>query len=325
MTSERRYLGVDGGGTSTTFCLIGGDGELLAQSEQPSTSYLGTEEGIGLVARVLESGIAAVTDDRAGIDYAFFALPSYGEVSRDVAELDRLPRDVLGHDRYACDNDMVAGWAGSLGGRDGINVVCGTGSIAYGEHAGRGARAGGWGELFGDEGSAYWIATRVLNAYTRMSDGRREPSALHELVTAELELGAELDLVDVILGRWGADRSRIAGLAPLAVAAAEQGDETARAILAEAGRELAALVEAVAARVAFPGDEPIPVSYSGGVFKAGTHVLEPFERALPERCRLRAPLLPPPIGAALHAARLDGRPLGDSAVGRLREGGTRTP
>ncbi len=37
---------------------------------------------------------------------------------------------------------------------DGINLVAGTGSIAYGEFAGRAARAGGWGELFSDEASA---------------------------------------------------------------------------------------------------------------------------------------------------------------------------
>ena len=79
---------------------------------------------------------------------------------------------MLGHDRYSCDNDMVCGWAGSLAGEDGINVISGTGSMTYGERQGVGHRVGGWGELFGDEGSAYWIAAQGLNAFTRMSDGR---------------------------------------------------------------------------------------------------------------------------------------------------------
>jgi hypothetical protein len=56
------------------------------------------------------------------------------------------------------------------------------------------------------------------------------------------------------------------------------------------------------------------------VFGAGAHVLEPFERALPAGCDLRAPLLAPEIGAALYAARLDGRPLGDAAIQRLASG-----
>ncbi|HEY7009469.1 MAG TPA: hypothetical protein VH395_11040 [Jatrophihabitantaceae bacterium] len=49
-----------------------------------------------------------------------------------TAVLDAMPRTALGHDRYRCDNDMVCGWAGTLGGEDGINVVAGTGSIGYG-------------------------------------------------------------------------------------------------------------------------------------------------------------------------------------------------
>jgi N-acetylglucosamine kinase-like BadF-type ATPase len=318
MSSDpRRYLGVDGGGTRTTFCVVTGDGELVARVEQPTTSYFQAEEGIELVPRVLEAGIEALGAEPAGIAHAFFALPGYGEVSGDVPALDAAPRAILGHDRYTCDNDMVAGWAGSLAGQDGINVVCGTGSIAYGEHDGRRARAGGWGELFGDEASGYWIAARVLNAFTRMSDGRDARTPLHELVTSELELRADLDVIDVVLGRWHGDRGRVASLAPIAVAAAERGDATAAAILRQAGEELAALVAAVARRVGFPEGESIPVSYSGGVFAAGAPILEPFERALPAGCDLRAPLLPPEIGAALYAARLDGRPFDDVAVQRL--------
>ncbi len=63
-----------------------------------------------------------------------------------------------------CGNDMVCGWAGSLACADGINVVAGTGSICYGEYQGRSARCGGWGELFSDEGSAYWIARQRPDA-----------------------------------------------------------------------------------------------------------------------------------------------------------------
>ena len=67
---------------------------------------------------------------------------------------------------------MICSWAGSLACEDGISVIAGTGSMAYGEYEGRSARAGGWGELIGDEGSAYWIAREGMNLFSRMSDGR---------------------------------------------------------------------------------------------------------------------------------------------------------
>ncbi len=84
--------------------------------------------------------------------------------------------------RYRCGNDMVCSWAGSLACADGISVIAGTGSMAYGEYAGRQARCGGWGELIGDEGSAYWIAREGMNLFSRMSDGRVARGPLHRLV-----------------------------------------------------------------------------------------------------------------------------------------------
>ena len=51
--------------------------------------------------------------------------------------------------------------------------------MTYGERQGVGHRVGGWGELFGDEGSAYWIAAAGLNAFCRMSDGRLPRGPLH--------------------------------------------------------------------------------------------------------------------------------------------------
>ena len=77
---------------------------------------------------------------------------------------------------------------GRSAGEDGINIVAGTGSIGYGERRGKTARAGGWGEVFGDEGSAYWIAVQGLNVFTRMSDGRLPKGSLHAAFTASLRL-----------------------------------------------------------------------------------------------------------------------------------------
>jgi hypothetical protein len=146
-----RYLGVDGGGSKTAFVLLDRAGRITAEAQGPSCYYFAS--GIELVDRVLSDGIARVTGaagvDTAQIDYAFFGLPGYGEVGTDVPRLQAIPRDLLGHDRYTCDNDMIGGWAGALGGQDGINVVAGTGSMAYGEHRGAACRVGGWSELSG--------------------------------------------------------------------------------------------------------------------------------------------------------------------------------
>ena len=316
------FLGVDGGGTKTALCLLDREGRVVAEARAPSPYYFA--EGIALVSRVLEQGIGDVCRRAgiapAGIDHAFFGLPTYGEVSGDLAALDAAPRGILGHDRYRCANDTVCGWAGSLGAADGINVVSGTGSITYGERAGRGARIGGWGELFGDEGSAYWISIRGLNAFSRMGDGRLPAGPLHAMLRETLELVDDLDLVDVVLNRWHGGRKEIAALCPTICAAASAGDSCAARIITEAAQELAEMVDVTRRRLSFGPGENVPVSYSGGTFNAEA-VLERFRSALAERYdgyELREPLYAPVVGAALYAARLAGEPLDDAALRRLR-------
>lgn len=316
------FLGVDGGGTKTAFVLVDDSGVVLACAEQPSAYYL--EHGRERVAEVLAAGTAAVCGDAGvgsdGIAFAFFALPSYGEISGDAAFLDEAPAAVLGHRRYRSGNDMVAGWAGSLGGADGINVIAGTGSMTYGERKGRSNRVGGWGEQFGDEGSGYWIGLRALNAFTRMSDGRTPRGPLHRLLRESAGVASDLDMIDVVFTRWRKGRSEIAALAPLVVRAADEGDAVAERILADAAAELADLVEATRANLGYAADETVPVSYSGGVFSV-PRVRDGFAAALRDRSPdydLRAPLLGPTVGAALYAAKLAGSPFSAAAIERLR-------
>jgi N-acetylglucosamine kinase-like BadF-type ATPase len=324
----RTYLGVDGGGTTTALCLVSEHGEVLATLDVASCYYLGSasDEGVGLVARTLAEAVPAVAAAAglapADITYAFFGLPAYGEVSGDLPVLDAAPRAALGHDRYRCDNDMVCGWAGSLGLADGINVISGTGSMTYGQRAGRSARVGGWGELFGDEGSGYWIAVRGLQAFSRMSDGRLPAGPLLDLLRRHLGLDADLDAVDLVLHRWRGSRREIAALSRPVVEAARRGDRAAEEILADAVTELVLLVETTRRRLGFPAEETVALSYSGGMFSA-PEVRHGFRRRLAAgggRYDLREPAYSPVLGAALYAARLAGDPLGPAALNRLRPG-----
>lgn len=318
----RLFLGVDGGGTKTAFVLLDSGGGIVAREEFPSTYYF--NQGIRIVERILADGLdeicrkaSIVPDD---IDYAFFGLPGYGEVSADVLTLNALPGTLLGNQRYSCANDMVCGWAGSLGVADGINVIGGTGSMTYGERRGVGERVGGWGELFGDEGSGYWIGLKGLNVFTRMSDGRLPRGPLYELVRERTGLDADLDLIDVVYNRWRKGRTEIAALAKTVAEAAAAGDIASSEILAQAGAELAQLVDATRLRLGFETDEVIPVSYSGGVFNAEA-VRDGFAETL-ERLYagydLRAPLFGPEVGAALYAAKVSGHPLRREALEQLR-------
>ena len=318
----RTYLGVDGGGSKTAFLLIDESGKVLAAHTEGPAYYLeiGREElrvmlGRGIRATLELGGIAASI-----LDFAFFGLPAYGEDSRLLPVLDAIASPVLRAERYRCGNDMVCGWAGALACEDGINVVCGTGSIAYGEYCGRAARAGGWGELFGDEGSAYWIAREGLALFSRMSDGRVPRGALYDILRRHFSLQDDLDLCAAIYGQSVAQRSQFGALSRLVAQAAAAGDVQAQGLFAQAAEELAQIIHAVRCQLRVPDTVGVPVSYSGGMFRLGELLLTPLQSALAARgmkYRLVKPRLPPEGGAALHAARLSGFPLDAQAVTAL--------
>lgn len=305
------YLGVDGGGTKTRFALVDADGRLLAETRLGTTYH--PHVGLDGARAVLSEGVAAVLAaagcEPVDIDHAFFGLPAYGEDSHATAQLRQFPAAILGHDRYACDNDMVCGWAGSLACADGINIVAGTGSIGYGQRRGVAARAGGWGEAFSDEGSAYWIAMRGLNAYSRMSDGRLPKGPLHAIFNAHFGLDNDLEICAHVYGDNCA-RDRLARLSLQVAEAARAGDAKATEIYRDAGDELARICDALRVGLAFEPAETVPVSYSGGAFSAGELLLAPLRDALhaasPE-FELREPLHLPHYGAAMYAMRLAGR------------------
>lgn len=298
-------LGIDGGGTKTHFTLATLDHRVVATHRGPASYHV--EIGAAGVEQVLRDGVSAVlaqADAHAHeIAHAFFGLPAFGENPAADAQLAEIPHRILGHARFTCDNDMVCAWAGALGGADGINIVAGTGSIAYGEHEGRAARCGGWGEIFGDEGSAYWTAICGLNLFTRMSDGRLPRGPLYAIFREELVLEHDTDILVRYL-EHSPSRTTVAALAPLVAKAAVEGDGEATSVFVTGAAELARLAVTLSDMLGYRKDEEVLVSYTGGMFNTGTLLLHRLEEALTaadKRFIIRPPRYAPQEGA-IHAA-----------------------
>ena len=316
------FLGVDGGGTKTAFTLISRGGERIAHYETGTCYY----PAIGLRAarELVQYGILEVCRRAGiapgGIGFSFLGLPGYGEIAADLPQLNGFAAPLLAAERYRCGNDMICGWAAGLGCSDGINIVAGTGSIAYGERGGRGARCGGWGEAIGDEGSAHWLGRQALGLFAKMADGRLPKGPLYALLKETFTLENDLDLCARVYGEWRGERGKIAAVSALAAAAAERGDAAVQALFWQAGKELALHVDALRQTLGYRADEPVVVSWSGGVFNAGGLILDALSEALSRLSggyALLPPRYPPHIGAAMYAARLNGTPLSDEALARL--------
>ena len=246
------------------------------------------------------------------LTYAFLGLPSYGEDSATTAQMDLMPAKLLDVARYRCGNDMLCSWAGALACADGISVIAGTGSIAYGEYAGRMARAGGWGEIIGDEGSAYWIAREGMNLFSRMSDGRATRGPLYELVRARVGIAVDLDLCAQVYGEGVSSRSAFAAFAPLVPKRRAAATHKRRTSSVAARTSCFSAYVPCGKRCRFRTKSCCQSRTRGGVFQGGNLMLDAFRAAVTSARPPfvhQEPRYQPDIGAALYAAHLVGRRL----------------
>jgi N-acetylglucosamine kinase-like BadF-type ATPase len=131
----------------------------------------------------------------------------------------------------------------------GVALICGTGSLAFGRNSqGRTARTGGWGYLFGDEGSAFAIGQAAVRAAAQAADGRTASTVLLGRVMDRLKVTSGSELVSAIYGHPD-PRSAIAGLADEVFTAAGDGDPVAAQIVDDALIQLLLMVTTLARKL----------------------------------------------------------------------------
>ena len=99
-----------------------------------------------------------------------------------------------------------------LGAPYGIAVLSGTGSFAGGANQTRQmVRVGGWGPLFGDEGSGYHIGVLCLSKLANLYDADKRGTVLETMALQELGLA---DIADLRQAAYqpGFTRARVARL-----------------------------------------------------------------------------------------------------------------
>jgi N-acetylglucosamine kinase-like BadF-type ATPase len=260
-------LGVDGGGTSTTAWLADSEGRVLGRGRAGPSNI----KAIGSEAarQGLDRSIGAAFAD-AGLERVPVAVSCLGLAGFDRPE-DRRWLDEWAHGSgwgrklvLVNDGDLVVA-AGTPEGW-GVGVIAGTGSIAVGHSPeGRSARSGGWGYLFGDEGSGYAVALAGLRRVAHRADGRsgdradRDPLAVR--LCEALGIGGTAELVSAVY-RAGVDRARLAALAPAVVAASADDPAILGEILEPAGVELARMVGATARELGMTRG-PLPLAMAG--------------------------------------------------------------
>ena len=279
----RWIAGIDGGGSKTAVLLRTVDGK------ETRTCRVGSidpaEYGVegyaaGLLAALTQLGVTAER-----VAAVCIGIPCFGEYPELDAAVSARTRQLFPNGAVQCENDCYVGFAGAFGLKAGINVVAGTGAIAYGEdEEGHAARSGGWHHDFSDEGSGVWLGRESFALFARQMDGRAPRTAFYEIFREGLGLRRDTDVIDYYARRCAGNRAELAKTQELLLAAAQAG---------------------VYRKLCF--QEPVHISYSGGVFQVRDFLLQPFLRQVRQAipgCVANSPLYTPEEGAALAAARL---------------------
>jgi N-acetylglucosamine kinase-like BadF-type ATPase len=279
--SHSLVLGIDGGASHTIAVLADArTGAALGRGEAGPSNIqaVGVESALHGLNSAVVRAFAAAGVPRARVAAAALGLAGVDrseglDVIRGWAELVELS------DQLTVANDATLLFAAGTPDGWGLAIIAGTGSLAVPlDREGRDARAGGWGYLLGDEGSAFRIGLLGLRAACRAADDIGERTALLPELLKELGSNDPREFIPAVYrGKW--DKAAIAALAPLVLALAASGDATASSIVAQEAHDLA---RTAAGAVAAGGLAPngIAVALTGGLIVESEIYRDRFLREL---------------------------------------------
>jgi N-acetylglucosamine kinase-like BadF-type ATPase len=310
------YLGFDGGGTKTECALLDHAGHLLGQASAGASNPLriGLDQAFAALSEATYKVLGAARLEACQIHGVCAGLAGAGR-SRVVKRVMAFLVDTFPQAGVHVTTDLEVALEAAVGPGQGVVLIAGTGSAAYGRNAaGRTARAGGQGPWIGDEGSAFDIGRRAMAAVAQARDRLAPVTILADIIPAALDCPS-----------WEALTERIAQnpddvfprIFPLVVEAADAEDDAAREILFTAALALGRLASSVIRRLGL-ADKKFVLAKAGGVF-GHSALLESGVDALLAGAARRAQIQSLGVVPAVAAAQLARRVFA-AAPGKLTHG-----
>src|SRR5581483_3794666 len=200
MNPGEKILGIEGGGTKTSWVLVEraeSDLRVLDEGKLPPANFrLATADDL----RAMFGGLPKEIQ-RAGVFLAGCA------TEEDRKSLARLCSEVWPEAKVVVGSDRDSGLAAALGHGDGIVVNAGSGCSITGRRDKRIENAGGWGHILGDVGGGYYLSLQALRLILREYDLHRGEVQFTSNVLRALSLNNLDELV-----RWAqtADKMDVA-------------------------------------------------------------------------------------------------------------------
>lgn len=240
------FAAVDGGGTKTAIVIVDAEGTEVARgtSTTSNAAVVGHEEAAATLRELILS-TAEAADATLPLQALWLGL-SGSDRPEDHRQLRPRLDDLAADIRMTNDAELALG---ALPGEVGVAMVSGTGSVAFGRNVqGTKARAGGWGHIFGDQGSGYDMARQALLAFSAEIDGYGATTSLTSRLMAHWDLTDPFTIINRVYDPK-TTKGDIAALSRIVAEEAAQGDAIAERIISTAAKDLARFGRAVARRL----------------------------------------------------------------------------
>ena len=326
MLMTKIFLGIDGGQSHTEAVVADQFGHILGRGVSGPANHAEQPGGRERLKKaVLESVTGALSEaGLSPVEQVVFKA-AHCAMSGGADYKEEIIRSLIRAENLFVGHDAPAALAAGTAGKPGIVVIAGTGSVAYGENEhGVSARAGGWGHLFGDAGSGFWIALQAIKAALHQRD-LAYPQQLSAPTETENSLESlalahfgQKDLRALTLAVYSETISRdeLAGFANIVHQAALAGNPTAQAILQEGCQSLFNLAFYVGRKLNF---RSTPIVCLGGVWQGSlsNSTFANLVTSLWPEAKLRPAIFRPAIGPILLAYKQGQINLNDTVLGNL--------
>lgn len=287
------YLGIDGGGTKTSFVLIDENKNVVDRIILgPSSVDTVSKE---VYKEVLQNGIKHFDKQ---IEACFAGMGGISELNRDFVI--SIIREVLPAAKIDVGNDSINALISAFGFNDGIAVICGTGSVTFGTWKGKHHVAGGYGHNEGDPGSAFSLGIGALRYLARVLDGRKEETDFSKALSKAIGCYSHSELCDYFVN---INRTEVAKLSRIVTQ--YESDPNAKQIIQNSVDEL--MEEIISTAKILSVDEICPFSIIGSLGNAETFFKSYLLNSLSEKIpnlKYQHLLYEPDFGAALKAMTL---------------------
>jgi N-acetylglucosamine kinase-like BadF-type ATPase len=290
----RVVLGLDGGGSKTDCVLMDESGAILSRSRSgPSnpTSF-GVDASLAALSEAASGALRAAGKSEQNVAYVLAGVSGAGEPEmRGVLQSGLQP--MFPKATITVTSDLLLD-LGATGESPSVVVIAGTGSAVLGKKPPlQLARAGGFGPVLGDPGSAYDTGRKaVAMCFQKHLNGEAFPLGVKILDSFKWKLG---ELFDHARARPGVVFPRIF---PVLANAAESGDPAARKLLESAAQDLGELAREVIEKLDLR-ESNFFLAKTGGVFDGSAFFNVEFNGLIHEiATKARIGRLPRPVAEA---------------------------